>query len=316
MRDRLRIVHVYGSGRSGTTLVGTLLGQIDGVFYAGELHPLWGPSWLPDELCSCGQPVSDCPVWSRILKEVTAGRELPAFIAEMLHLRDTTSRARHLLFSSLYRARRGWLSNQQQFVEHTERLFRAIQQVTNCSVIVDTSKSPSYSALMARSSNLDWRVLHLVRDPRGVVWSWRRKKTWLTAKDSYTRQQGTAYTVIAWLVQNILAEVFRRSTQQYLRLRYEDFMEDPLRGLESVARFVGVVPTLNYVKEDATFYLGDHHSVGANPGRVSQREVKLKLDNEWKENMSVADKVLIWLLTLPLAARYRYPLAVANNEPR
>jgi hypothetical protein len=58
--DRLKVLYVTGFGRSGTTILDNILGQLDGVFAAGELHYIWDRSLEQNRLCACGEAFADC----------------------------------------------------------------------------------------------------------------------------------------------------------------------------------------------------------------------------------------------------------------
>jgi hypothetical protein len=64
----LRLLHVLGLQRSGTTLLGALLGATDGVYHCGEIQAWYEPgnSYARAPLCSCGDP--ECDVWKRLLR--------------------------------------------------------------------------------------------------------------------------------------------------------------------------------------------------------------------------------------------------------
>jgi hypothetical protein len=64
----LRLLHVLGLQRSGTTLLGSLLGAADGVYHCGEIQAWYEPgnSYSRAPLCSCGDP--ECEVWERLLR--------------------------------------------------------------------------------------------------------------------------------------------------------------------------------------------------------------------------------------------------------
>ena len=55
------------------------------------------------------------------------------------------------------------------------KLYCAIQSVSGSQVIVDSSKGPRYAMLLNEIPEIDLRVVHLVRDSRGVVYSWQKK---------------------------------------------------------------------------------------------------------------------------------------------
>ena len=50
-------------------------------------------------------------------------------------------------------------------------LYEAIVEVTGKAAVADSSKKPNRAFALAQSERLELKVLHLVRDGRGVVWS-------------------------------------------------------------------------------------------------------------------------------------------------
>ena len=69
--DRLKVVLFTGAGRSGSTLVASLLGELPGFVSVGEAtsYMLRGAGRADDSMtCGCGMAVGDCPFWSRVMR--------------------------------------------------------------------------------------------------------------------------------------------------------------------------------------------------------------------------------------------------------
>jgi len=64
----VRVLYIGGLGRSGSTLIERLLGQVPGVCAVGELVHLWDRGITEDERCGCGEPFRQCPFWSQVGK--------------------------------------------------------------------------------------------------------------------------------------------------------------------------------------------------------------------------------------------------------
>jgi hypothetical protein len=64
----IRILYIAGAGRSGSTLLANILGQVEGFFTAGELISIWERGLIQDRFCGCGVPFHDCEVWTGILR--------------------------------------------------------------------------------------------------------------------------------------------------------------------------------------------------------------------------------------------------------
>ena len=71
------MVYIAGSGRSGSTILDNILGQIGGWASAGELRFLWERGVLGDRLCGCGERFSVCPFWTQVLRSVSASGVAP-----------------------------------------------------------------------------------------------------------------------------------------------------------------------------------------------------------------------------------------------
>jgi hypothetical protein len=63
----LKVLFLGGHGRSGSTILDRLLGQLPGFFSIGELRNVWQRSLLEDQLCGCGEPFSRCGFWRAVV---------------------------------------------------------------------------------------------------------------------------------------------------------------------------------------------------------------------------------------------------------
>src|SRR5439155_14642762 len=70
-----------------------------------------------------------------------------------------------------------WPSYQRRLTEHATALGNlnaAIADVSGCSVIVDSSKLPTYAFVLKKVPGLEVHIVHLVRDSRATAFSWQR----------------------------------------------------------------------------------------------------------------------------------------------
>jgi hypothetical protein len=68
MKGPMNFVYLMGAGRSGTTLLATLLGGHADIASRGELIHL--PTMLGENgQCSCGAVMSKCPVWHAVYEQ-------------------------------------------------------------------------------------------------------------------------------------------------------------------------------------------------------------------------------------------------------
>jgi hypothetical protein len=307
-RQRNRVLYIAGWQRSGSTILANLLGAVDGFFSAGELFSLWGYVWEKNVLCGCGQPFHACPRWSAIVR---AAVETPAEVdarrmwADAQHVART--RQMHRLFFP--RRRRRLLAELAPYLDGLARLYRSIRADSGCRVIVDSSKWPSYGSALDAIGDLDVRVVHLVRDPRAVAFSWTRRKALPDRDPPEEMYRSPRDSSVRWNAWNVAAEAFWRAhPERYMRLRYEDFVARPRETLADILRFAGEPDGRLPFTGERSAELGVSHTVSGNPLRLRSGAVELRDDDEWKRRMSKRERALVTALTLPLLVRYGYPV--------
>jgi hypothetical protein len=293
---------VAGVGRSGSTLLGALLGQLDGFFYAGELAKI-GRALANHEPCGCGESLATCPTWRAILRsafpELEGLPEPSRLEIDVAEVRATGVLRQRLRSRSLFPASVQLDRARTAF----DAMLRAIPTVTGHSVVVDSSKLPGYGTFLQQTRGLELSVVHLVRDPRAVLHS--RLRT--GARRGEALRPGPRTFGLVWDIHNATIELGRRPGK-YLRLRYEDLVAHPQAAVDRIANLVAERPrALPFVSTD-TVDLVPTHSVAGNRARFQTGAVPIRLDDEWR---SVAlggalDRRVASALTWPLRAHYGY----------
>ena len=69
----MKILYVGGYTRSGSTLVGRVLGEPPNTVCVGETHYLWSRGLIDNVGCGCGRPFRSCPFWSAVGDEAFGG---------------------------------------------------------------------------------------------------------------------------------------------------------------------------------------------------------------------------------------------------
>jgi hypothetical protein len=298
------VLYIAGTGRSGSTLLARLLGGYEGFLPAGELRYLWERGLSGNQLCGCRQPFRSCPFWQEVLTLAFGGVE-QAVKLDVPRLARTADRIRSIPRLTLPRFRRP--SFRRVLDEYTATLaglYSAILEVAPGSVIVDSSKDPSYAFVLRAVVGLDLTYVHLVRDSRAVAHSWTRRRArpeihWST---EHMRQRPAVRSGIKWNQHQILLESLRLTRPRFERLRYEDLVEDPeaaVRGLAALAVAPGTPRPLG--PDEAPFA----HSVSGNPVRFDG-DVPVRADDEWRTAMRPRDRRAVTAVTAPLLLRYGY----------
>jgi hypothetical protein len=311
---RVKVLYIAGYSRSGSTILDSILGQIDGFFSTGELYYVWSRNVLDNTVCGCGTPFRECEVWRGVFECAFGGIDA-VDAREMIRLQELNTRTRHLPLVLVPWGRRLLASRLEGYLGRLEKLYRAIQHSTGCRVVVDSSKVPLYGYLLNTMPTIDLYVVHLIRDPRAVSYSWLKKRLLppLPGKAApiYMDRYSSIKSSILWNVTNVAVEMFwRRQSKRYLMLRYEDFVDRPQESLQRILELVHEQDRSFSLPFEAerTIKLGINHTTSGNPSRFQTGTLELRPDKEWVARMTLKDKVLAAVSTLPLLFRYKYPL--------
>ncbi len=295
------VLYVGGTGRSGSTVLANLLGEADNAVSVGEVRFLWERGVLEDRLCGCGEHFSQCPFWQEVLTAAYP-TGAPSAAAVIHRLRNRT-RMRQL--PGLLASTRGV----DDLAAVLAPLYRAIAEVAGADIVVDSSKLPTYAALLQAVPELDVRMLHLVRDPRAAAFSWRRVKE-LPDKGARTtmERRGIVKSASLWSVWNgALEYIWRDRPDAYYRMSYENFVDDPASELRAaMAAFALAGQPWSALTSPRSARVSTHHTVAGNPARLRQGTVQLQLDDEWLASMPRRDQVAVETVAAPLLHRYGY----------
>jgi hypothetical protein len=306
----VRVLYIAGAGRSGSTILGHILGQFNGCTSVGELWNIWRRGLVERRKCGCGTRVLECPFWNPVL-ERAFGLPLPFDPRDVVALGDRRLEARSLPAMAAQRLRgpRG----DDEYLDLLAPLYRAAFDLSGAAVLVDISKSAIYAALLASIPGCDVRVVHLVRDARASAYSWLRTKRLPDFGDERSMVMQTPVTTARrWIKAQLLVEALWGSrTERYLCLRYEDLVAHPRAAVDRIVDFAGVDALGSPFVGERVVRLGPTHSVSGNPARFSSGEVELRPDDEWTRAMLPGDRARVAALTWPLLLRYGYPLRPA-----
>lgn len=301
--ERTKVLYIVGLGRSGSTILSNSLGQIEGFFSAGEICYIWRQNFIENRLCGCGRPFDECPVWTEVVEKA-----FPSGVdaRHMMRLQAAGARTRHIPLMLTEKGTRAITGRLGKWQNNSARLYDAIQSVTDSRVIVDSSKEPAYGYALSTIPNVDFRVLHLVRDPRAAAYSWLKKKPQPDSQHrEFMHRFSPTKSAALWDTWNASAEALWRGGK-YLHLRYEDFVANPRKSFENILSLLDEDAELPLAGERKVM-LGVSHTVSGNPNRFDTGSVELRPDHAWKQEMNPRDRNLVTGLTLPLLYRYGYP---------
>jgi len=302
---RLKVLYIAGNGRSGSTLLDVILGQVAGFFPVGEVRNVWDYGLAENRVCGCGVPTRECDTWGEIFASEFAGDAAvdPHQVAGWRERFAQTKRLAPMMWQRSGYARHN--NDYASYLSVIERLYGAIARVTDSSVIVDSSKWPTYAFLLDSIPTIDLYVLHLVRDPRACAFSWTRKKE--AVPGEFIDRRGLIQSTGYWMVWNpAIRHFWARNPARYMYLSYEAFAQRPREWVRKIVDFVG--------EEDRELpFLDEHrvrvartHAIEGNAARSLDGVVDIKLDSAWEKKMPWSSRSLVTAMTWPLLWRYGY----------
>lgn len=277
-----------GAGRSGTTLLATLLGNSEHIVTLGEMHQFLD-YLLENKPCSCGQQLPDCEFWKPVLEKIKAAyttTQLAAFNKANKRLESHSQIIGSLLFRD------------KKYQAFQKDLFTYIGQVHNSPLYLDSAKYISRGVQLAKTPGIDIKIVYVVRDVRGIIHSFKKKvqtsKSPLSAIVYYS-----TINSFGLLAQWVLGR------KKVMRLRYESLMSQPENSLRELSKFIGedLSKVTQKLQDNEPFTMP--HIVGGNRLKANKR-IKLSPDFAWKKSQSRPTQILYYLLTLPILFIFKY----------
>jgi hypothetical protein len=205
-----KLIYIGGYGRSGLTLLEYLLTTHPAVVGCGEVERHLR-RFASNKVCTCGQLAKRCPVWK--------------------------------VFRHKSGKIKGW--------DHKQLTLALLERVSRrYAAMIDSSKTAWGSALipfrLSSSLGLGFLLVHLVRDPRGVVWSAMKIRLRPHKGRQDSALKAALRAMAGWAGANLACEAFRlRHPESYLRVRYEDLVPQPRQGIGQILEQVSLQPPSN-----------------------------------------------------------------------
>lgn len=334
--EPLRLLFLGGLGRSGTTLLERLLGELPGAVSLGEVVHLWERGVIAGERCGCAVPFRECPFWTQVGQRAFGGWD-NVDVGRFRSLKHSVDRTRHIPVLARRELPPQVHARLNDYLEYYARLYRAAGDVSGAEVVIDSSKHAALAfclrwAAHAGTGELDLRVVHMVRDSRGVAYSWTKqvRRPEAMPKDAmpkgrdrgettadkpegeFMAQWSPAKAAVHWNVENAAFSLLARRGTHMTRLGYEEFLRAPVSSLRRIAEFAGLPAgdaALAFLTEtDGTVsaQLSVNHTASGNPMRFQTGPVPLRHDDTWRTRLAPLHRHRVTALTLPLLRHYGY----------
>lgn len=278
------LVYIASDVRSGSTLLDLMLGSHPMIESVGEIQFLTdhfnktgtGYSW--DWKCTCGKSFKCCFYWTEVeeLVKQETGKSICL-------LETWVKRQGQCFFFSLFSSRMiRFFGNKLLALKHRItaasncwKIVDALKLTTGKNIIVDSSKTAEQFRFLYFWRPSSMRMIYLVRDGRGVVFSKISR-----VGDSARKASKN------WVLENLKIIIMKTilPKNQSIFIKYEDFCSDPQREMMRIYSFLQI-PFI-----ESRLSKSDRHNVCGSPHRFDSESTAIKLDERWKTELNTKDK--------------------------
>lgn len=297
------LVYLTGHGFCGSTLLTFLLNAHPDVATCGEMGMARRSRvQAPGYVCSCGAPIVTCDFWRTVRDAmIRSGHDFDVTQTGLLVAEDDRLSSRSIgtavrgpLFERLRQV--SWSlvpsvrAEARRLLSRNERFVEILTSLKGCGTFLDSTKQPPRALLLRRSARFSMRVIHLVRDGRGISLSSMRN----TGHDAATAARLCVGSALS-------SERLRRHfpADRWLTVRYEDLCADPSGTLATIVRFIGLAPVALNDFRGVT-----HHIIG-NRMRLNDTAT-IVADERWRRELTTADRRVIDPVIADYNRRYGY----------
>lgn len=276
LQKDLKIIYIMGDGRTGSTLLESILANSKNSIGIGESYRFWERFYKADSLCGCNKYIQDCELW----------RFVDTYLQKHIENYDVKRIRQYIKYYSNYNnsiqlvTSKLWSSELEYLVNVIAGFYRAIQLYSGKDIIIDSSKSPVWVFLISKCSSIKLFNIHLERDLPSVASSWKKK---YLLKEYPDRQhfmpiKSDLNIIRTSLRIKILSHHVKKNTKS-LKIRYKDLCLEPTIVINEVKALTNLnLPTeLKWEK---------NHAIAGNPGRKIGGEIMIMLQENKNNDLN------------------------------
>tara|TARA_B100001939_G_C16945327_1_gene620058 strand:+ start:3302 stop:4165 length:864 start_codon:yes stop_codon:yes gene_type:complete len=283
----MRLYYILSSGRSGSTILETLMNSSKEVFTLGEFHLLFLESDL-NAKCGCGDYLNNDIIWSDIIKKFSSSR-----ILFSKYRKTFSSKTGHYgkvirinkLFQILFNL------NTSESLGYSELNYKILihlnDKLKDNKSYVDSSKDVYRFYDLYKSNLFDIYPIHLYKCSQSFVYSM------IKSSKGPLRWFLLIRFSLRWLIENTLIKLILRKTKNKLVISYGELIENYSEVITSMYKKFDVCHSGKF-----TLYTQINHGIAGNISRNQSREIFI--DDKYKYGLSHLEKQLITMLTFNL----------------
>jgi hypothetical protein len=309
--EKIKLVYITGYGKSGGTLIGRLLGDTKNAFFVGELRYFWRYGILKNYDCTCGQKFDNCSFWKAVKDEYF--QSFPS-----INIEEISEELRKFEKLKNYFKLKRYLKNKNnkvfkeklnKYLQHNEKLYETISKLSGKKILVDYSNIPGRLLALSFSDKFEIYPIHLVRDPRGVLNSYIQADLRYYGKNKHSNLR----QVLVWNINTIFSRIIIKKLEsgKIPSILYKNFVKSPTGILNKLEGLFD--DKFNYEEKNgkASVCLEPGHVFSGNRSRFESSNITLVEDTKWKKQLSLPNKILANIVSLPI---YQYILKWSSNK--
>lgn len=280
-------VFMTSANYSGSTLLSFLLDCHPQIASVGELSgPIRGMN-METYPCSCGARLVDCAFWSNVQKQM-ADQSMPFdfenFQTEYFYHVDRGFWGKALLYpferkglnflkDLFFQLERRRISAVDRATDRCVAMAKIITSITGADHFFDTSKSHFKPKYLSIRSDINLKIIALIRDGRGYLCSYTKRRP----NEPYER------VVKNWAEDRRRTEIVLKQyveADSILWVRYEDLCNNTEQTLIKIYDFIGV----KHFPLTKPIDVKNHHIIGNKMRKKPIQEISL--DEKWKRDLS------------------------------
>ena len=291
-----QIVYIASSPYSGSTLLDILLGMQKNCLSLGEVHRL---GMQPEERmksfgnrCSCEERLDDCEHWQNIKSTMSTAAGMSkesdwsdwGITLKAAHKPNLKAKAAAAVYSislalnAEYQAKIWRLPIFREYRQVAKRSYFFSEHIASASeheTLIDSTKTALRLYSLWQDKPQQIKVIHLVRDGRGIAYS-RMKRSGDTIAKATKFWQRRIMPINKTL--NAIAD------EQKLLIKYEDLCAEPVQCVKEICRFLNT----DFDPSRVCLANAKHHMIPGNP-MSSRKDSDIKLDEQWKTQLTPSE---------------------------
>jgi hypothetical protein len=307
----VNLIYIAGDERSGSTMLDMMLSGHSEIVSIGECHQLTAYAKkdrsyyhsVHEMVCYCGEPLEECPFWRDV--ENTLGKRLESLVLKPYFLRQELAKqplkhlAKRLLWFIVNAAPSTYsvsfvhsLLGGDSVGKDSCELYQAVENVSGCEYVLDSSKDLHRMYSVARELKQDIKVILLCRDFKGTVFS-KSKRGMSMLKAAFQWK---------WVVNQMDYYSRKLNSNQFIRVKYEDICNNTEKEMKRLCKFLDLEFQDSLLKKNTE----NLHHLGGSPSKYNRNLDQIKIDNSYVANFTAFQREALYRIVKKQAEIWGY----------